>query len=65
MKTLTSNDKNYLYELLADLQKLLFDKQLKENAYQKIIQKTCFLEDFVTSKKINTFKKGRVLFIQC
>lgn len=54
-----------IHELLADLQKLLFAKPLKGNAYQKIIQKISFLKDFVTGKKINTFKKERVLFIQC
>ena len=51
-----------IHKLLADLQKLLFDKPLKENAYQKIIQKISFLKDFVTGKKINTFKNETEFF---
>ena len=54
----TQQEQESIHGILADLQKLLFDKPLKENAYQEIIHKISFLEDFVTNKSKSSCEKA-------
>ena len=54
----TQQEPESIHGILADLQKLLFDKPLKENAYQEIVHKISSLEDFVTSKNKSSHGKG-------
>ena len=54
----TQQKQESIHGILADLQKLLFDKPLKENAYQEIIHKISSLEDFVTNKGKSSLEKG-------
>ncbi len=60
------DEKEFVRKTLADLQKFLYGKPLKEDNYTKIIDKISALEDFVISKnkphlesvdKIHTFTK--------
>jgi hypothetical protein len=46
----TSKEEESVRRILKDLQKLLFDKPLKESAYQEIINKIHSLEDAIISK---------------
>lgn len=46
----TRQEQESIRETLTDLQKLLFDKPLKESAYPEIINKVQSLEDFITNK---------------
>src|SRR3990167_1087710 len=54
----TQQEQESIHGILADLQILLFNKPLKENAYQEIVHKISSLEDFVTSKNKSSPGKG-------
>lgn len=54
----TPQEQESIRGILSDLQKLLFDKPMKENVYQEIIHKIRFLEDFVMNKNKSFRKKG-------
>ena len=43
-------DQEFLHGLLAEVQRLLFNKPLKKNAYKKIINTVQSIEDFIVSK---------------
>ncbi len=54
----TETERELVYSTLTDLQKLLFNKPLKESTYPEIINKSLFLEDFVSSKNSPASEKG-------
>ncbi len=54
----TQEERESVYSILTNLQKLLFDKPLKESAYQEIIQKICALEEFVLNKNKSFLEKS-------
>ncbi|MBI2472224.1 MAG: hypothetical protein HYV59_13465 [Planctomycetes bacterium] len=54
----TQLEQESIHGILANLQKLLFDKPLKESAYQEIIHKISSLEGFVTGKNKSSHEKG-------
>jgi hypothetical protein len=58
----TNQEQELIYGTLLDLQKLLFNKPLKENAYPEIFNKIQFLEDFIISKKGPVLKEGNDTF---
>ncbi|MCF6157990.1 MAG: hypothetical protein E3K32_05330 [wastewater metagenome] len=59
----TAQEQKSVYDILTDLQKLLFNKPLKENAYPEIIKKIQYLEDFIISKNRLTPGKDNSTYI--
>lgn len=56
----TGKEQEFVYGVLRDLQRLLFQKPLNENAYPEIISKTQSLEDFISGKEKPSAEKGHI-----
>lgn len=56
----TGEERKMVYGILTDLQKLFFNKPLKENAYTEIINKIRSLEDFISGKNRSILEKENI-----
>ncbi|MCC7004760.1 hypothetical protein IT397_02475, partial [Candidatus Nomurabacteria bacterium] len=56
----TAHEQESVHKILIDLQKLLFDKPLKESTYTEIINKVQFLENFIINKKKPTVENNSI-----
>ena len=55
----TTQDQELIRVILADLQKYLFNRPLKENTYKEILDRIKSLEDFITSRSKPNFERDK------
>ena len=55
----TTQDQELISVILADLQKYLFNRPLKENTYKEILDRIKSLEDFITSRSKPNFERDK------